>query len=108
MSDVGENSGGDSHGEGAASNEEIRDQKGSSVSVIWKWFGFLKSDKEQNNVRWKLCCRQVATKSGNTTNLFQHLKQNHSLEHAGSLSSRHDIDKRSSSTSQSRDVCPKQ
>jgi hypothetical protein len=32
MSDVGENSGSDSHGEGEASNEEIIDKKG---SLIW-------------------------------------------------------------------------
>lgn len=59
MSDVGENSGSDSHGEGAASNKEIIDKKGSTVSVIWKWFGFLKSNKEQSNARGKLCRRQV-------------------------------------------------
>ena len=45
MSDVGGNSGSDSQREGAASNKEMIDEKGSTVSVIWKWFGFLKSDK---------------------------------------------------------------
>ena len=68
----------------------------------------MKSDKEQSNVWCDLCRRQVATKSGNTTNLVHHLKQNHSLEHAESLSLCHGIDKRPSSTSQSRDVRPKQ
>jgi len=38
--------------------------------------------------------KQVATKSGNTTNLFYHLKQNHSLEHAESVSLRQGIDKK--------------
>jgi len=59
MSLIAENSGSDSHGEGATSNEEIIDKKGSSSSVIWKWFGFLKSDKEQSNVRCKLCSKQT-------------------------------------------------
>ena len=36
--------------------------------------------------------KQVATKSGNTTNLFYHLKQNHSLEHAQSVNFRQGID----------------
>ena len=78
----------DSHGEGASSpseNEEIVDKKGLSSSVIWKWFGFLSNDKEQSDVRCKLCRKQVATKTGNTTNLFYHLKQNHAMEHAESL-----------------------
>ena len=80
-----------SHGEGASSpseNEEIVDKKGLSSSVIWKWFGFLSNDKEQSDVWCKLCRKQVATKTGNTTNLFYHLKQNHAMEHAESLSLR--------------------
>ena len=85
------------------------DKKGSTVSVIWKWFGFLKSDKEQSNVRCKLCRRQVVTKSSSTANLFS-TSEAKSLfgEHAGGLSLRHGIYKRPSSTSQSGDVCLKQ
>lgn len=61
--------------------EDIVDKKGVSTSAVWKYFGFLKSDKKQSSVRCKLCRRPVPTKSGNTTNMFHHLKQYHPLEH---------------------------
>ena len=46
MSLVAENGGSDSRGEGATSNKEIIDKNGLS-SDIWKWFGFLKSDRAE-------------------------------------------------------------
>ena len=45
-------------------------------------FGYLSSDKQQSNALCKLCRKHVPTKTGNTTNLFYHLKQCHPLEHA--------------------------
>ena len=42
----------------------------------------MKSDEQQRNTLCKICRRNVATKTGNTSNLFQHLRQCHPLEHA--------------------------
>lgn len=50
-------------------------------SVIWGYFVYLKSDAK-STARCKLCWKDVTTKTGNTTNLFYHLKQGRSLEHA--------------------------
>ena len=42
--------------------------------VVWRYFGFLKSNTKQSSVHCKLCRAHVPTKTGNTTNLFHHLK----------------------------------
>lgn len=71
----------------SSKDEDIVDKKlkkGHSTSVVWRYFGYLQSDKKQSSVHCKLCRRHVPAKSGNTTNLFHHLKQYHPLEHAES------------------------
>lgn len=65
-----------------STNKNIVDKKGHTTSIVWKYFGSLQSDKTQSRVHCKLCRRYVPAKSGNTTNLFHHLKQYHPLEHA--------------------------
>jgi hypothetical protein len=62
--------------------EEIVEKKGPRSSAAWRYFGYLKSDEQQRNTLCKICRRNVATKTGNTSNLFQHLRQCHPLEHA--------------------------
>nr|XP_055045531.1 E3 SUMO-protein ligase ZBED1-like [Misgurnus anguillicaudatus] len=49
--------------------------KKNSTSVIWRYFGFRVTDTEQREVLCKICKIKVATSRGNTTNLYQHLKQ---------------------------------
>ncbi len=67
---------------GSMDDSIIVDKKGTKTSVVWRYFGFLRSDKKQSNVHCKLCRVHVSTKTGNTTNLFHHLKQCHAAEHA--------------------------
>ncbi len=45
--------------------DEIVDKRGKTNSVVWKWFGFLRSDKLQVSVLCKMCRRVVPTSSGN-------------------------------------------
>lgn len=59
---------------------DIVDKKGHSTSVVWRYFVFLQSDTKQSAVHCKLCRRFVPSKTGNTTNLFHHLKQCHPSE----------------------------
>ncbi len=47
-------------------DDEIVDKKGSANSVIWKWFGYLKSDEAQIKTICKICRWFVKTKPGNT------------------------------------------
>lgn len=65
----------------SSKDTEIVEKKGPTNSVVWRYFGYLKSDQKQNSVHCKLCRKHVHTKTGNTTNLFYHLKQCHPLEH---------------------------
>ncbi|XP_043091960.1 E3 SUMO-protein ligase ZBED1-like [Puntigrus tetrazona] len=46
-----------------------------STSVVWRYFGFKVTDTEQREVLCNICKIKVATSRGNTTNLYQHLKQ---------------------------------
>ncbi len=71
-------------------DDEIVDKKGSTNSVIWKWFGYLKSDEAQIKTICKICRRFVKTKTGNTTNLFHHLKKYHPNDHTESMNMRAD------------------
>ncbi len=71
-------------------DDEIVDKKGSTNSVIWKWFGYLKSDEAQIKTICKICRRFVKTKTGNTTNLFHHLKKYHPNDHTESMKMRAD------------------
>ncbi|KAL6473716.1 hypothetical protein MHYP_G00172770 [Metynnis hypsauchen] len=69
--------------------DEIVDKRGKTNSVVWKWFGYRRSDKLQVSVCCRMCRRVVPTSSGNTSNLFHHLKQFHSTEYSESLKMRH-------------------
>ncbi|XP_053506474.1 E3 SUMO-protein ligase ZBED1-like [Ictalurus furcatus] len=69
--------------------DEVVDKRGKTNSVVWKWFGYLSSDKLQVSVRCKMCRRAVPTSSGNTSNLFHHLKQFHPIEYSESQKMRH-------------------
>ncbi len=71
-------------------DDEIVDKKGSTNSVIWEWFGYLKSDEAQIKTICKICRRFVKTKTGNTTNLFHHLKKYHPNDHTESMKMRTD------------------
>lgn len=43
--------------------------KKGATSVVWKWFGYRKSDLQQRKIFWKICKKTVPVKGGNTTNL---------------------------------------
>ncbi|XP_058616584.1 uncharacterized protein LOC131530377 isoform X2 [Onychostoma macrolepis] len=70
-------------------SDEMVDKRGKTNSVVWKWFGYLRSDKLQVSACCKMCRRVVPTSSGNTSNLFHHLKQFHPIEHSESQKMRH-------------------
>lgn len=64
-----------------STDEDLVPRKGSHVtSIIWKWFGFKKSDVEQTIPTCKVCRTIIKTKNSSTTNLFQHLRQSHAKE----------------------------
>ncbi|XP_067270785.1 E3 SUMO-protein ligase ZBED1-like [Pseudorasbora parva] len=67
--------------EGGREAEEELTAKRGATSTIWNWFGYRKSDVEQTTVICKLCKKTVATKGGNTSNLFHHLKHKHKPEY---------------------------
>lgn len=50
-------------------------------SVVWLYFGFQPSDKEQTQPICKLCSKAVPAADANTSGLFYHLKKNHEQEH---------------------------
>ena len=56
--------------------DELVKKKG-GTSVVWNWFGFKISDPDQKTALCKLCRGVVLAKGGNTTNLFNHLKNIH-------------------------------
>ena len=63
-------------------NESVREEestdlvaKRKSSSVVWRYFGFTKEDVDQTDVLCRSCRKKVATKLGNTTNLFHHLEK---------------------------------
>ncbi len=62
--------------------EELVVKRG-ATSTIWNWFGYRKSDVEQTTVIGMVCRKTVGTNSGNTSNLFHHLK--HKPEYKESL-----------------------
>ena len=76
----------------ATSGADLTPQKGTVSSVIWNWFGFVASDKEQTSPRCKVCLKAVATKGSSTTNLLQHLKQRHATEWERCVTLRHEQD----------------
>ncbi len=66
--------------EGGREVEELVVKRG-ATATIWNWFGYKKSDAEQTTVICKICRKTVVTKSGNTSNLFHHLKHKHKPEY---------------------------
>ena len=81
--------------------EELVPERG-ATSVVWKWFGYKRSDVQQTTVICEKCKKTVPTKGGNTTNLFHHLKQKHLLEYEESQISRQEYFVKSSSISLSQ------
>ncbi len=67
--------------EGGREAEEELVVKRGATSTIWNWFGYRKSDADQTTVVCKVCRKTVVTKSGNTSNLFHHLKHKHKPEY---------------------------
>ena len=64
----------------APTSEDLIPRRG-STSVAWKYFGFEKTDVTQKTVICKVCRKAVAAKSSSTTNLFHHLRTNHTKEY---------------------------
>ena len=49
--------------------------------LMWRWFGYKRSDVQQTTAICKKCKKIVTTKGGNTTKLFPHLKLKHPVEY---------------------------
>lgn len=60
--------------------QELGPKRG-AVSVVWKFFGFKKSDVEQTTIFCKCCRAKVVAGGGNTSNLLHHLNRKHVLEY---------------------------
>lgn len=56
-----------------------------STSVGWLWFGYFQTDVEQNKTMCNVRQRLVASKNGNTTNLYNHLERYHSRDYEESM-----------------------
>ncbi|XP_010772682.1 zinc finger BED domain-containing protein 1-like [Notothenia coriiceps] len=75
-----QNPGGDS---GESEREVVLvPKKGPHSSSVWNFFGFDPDDDLQKVVHCKHCSRMVATTSGNTTNLLNHLQRHHKIQYA--------------------------
>ncbi|KAL2081527.1 hypothetical protein ACEWY4_023380 [Coilia grayii] len=57
------------------------DKKGKRSSLVWEHFGFEESDEKQQRIMCKICYKVISAPLGNTTNLFNHLKQKHKVTH---------------------------
>ena len=60
--------------------EELVKKKG-ATSIIWNWFGLKRSDEQQQAILCRMCGATMLAKSGNTTNLFYHLKMKRVTEY---------------------------
>ncbi|XP_019715163.1 zinc finger BED domain-containing protein 1-like [Hippocampus comes] len=60
--------------------EELVPKRG-ALSVVWRYFGFRKSDFDQKNILCKICLSKVAASGGNTSNLLHHLSRRHVSEY---------------------------
>ncbi|XDV25933.1 hypothetical protein PO909_029757 [Leuciscus waleckii] len=60
--------------------EELVPKRGAG-SVVWRFFGFQKSDVDQTTILCKCCRAKILAKGGNTSNLLQHLSRKHVLEY---------------------------
>lgn len=71
---------GDGTGSGISQSRQLV-KKLNSTSVVWDYFGFT-ADKngfgiDNGKPQCRSCFKEVPNKSGNTTNLFKHLKDHH-------------------------------
>ena len=55
--------------------------KKGSHSTVWKYFGFKPEDDKQCEVHRKVCFSLVAAPQGNTTDVSNHLKRHHKVQH---------------------------
>nr|XP_061801662.1 E3 SUMO-protein ligase ZBED1-like [Nerophis lumbriciformis] len=60
--------------------EELVPRRG-AVSVVWRYFGFKKSDLDQTTILCKICLSKVVAGGGNTSNLLHHLSRKHVSEY---------------------------
>lgn len=55
-------------------------------SAVWEYFGYRKNDQgvvlEDGVPACKSCYKKIAAKGGNTSNMFHHLRDNHSTLYA--------------------------
>ena len=60
----------ESQSSGSASEEDLVAKRGATVtSVVWKWFGYKRSDLQQSTIISKICKKTVTAKGGNTNKL---------------------------------------
>jgi hypothetical protein len=69
-----------------STNSRILVKKPNSTSVIWDFFGF-EADKngfaiDNGKPQCRTCYKEIACKTGNTTNLFKHLLDHHPHLHS--------------------------
>uniref|UniRef100_A0A673CIH1 BED-type domain-containing protein n=1 Tax=Sphaeramia orbicularis TaxID=375764 RepID=A0A673CIH1_9TELE len=62
---------------GESQKKRLVNKKGKSNSTVWNHFGFDEKDEDQKHITCKNCFVVVSAPTGNTTNLFNHLKFNH-------------------------------
>lgn len=67
-------------------DEEIVPKTGHTTLVIWKWVGYLNSNKAQTSIRCEICKQPVLNRTGNTTNIFHHLEWYHPKQYFRSMS----------------------
>lgn len=66
----------------------LLEKKGNTTSIVWTWFGYGKNDQEQAKPVCKICRRLVPARTGNTTNLFNHLRRHHPCNYTESVTLR--------------------
>lgn len=60
--------------------EELLPKRG-AVSIVWRFFGFKRSDVAQTTIYCKCCRSRVVAKGGSTSNLLHHLSRRHVAEY---------------------------
>lgn len=70
----------------APSSETLFPPKKRLKSAVWDYFGYTKNDQgiieDDGSPICKTCRKKVAAKGSNTSNLMQHLRDNHPDLHA--------------------------
>lgn len=89
---------------GEEAGEHLVNKKG-GTSAVWTYFGFAKNDVEQKSAKCKICRRAVARSRGNTTNLYQHLKNHHRQQYDACTKSV-DVDEDEATTSHGKSKQP--